>query len=226
MAKETQEEKAQRARAILRKLKRHRPDAHIELRFSNPLELLVATVLAAQATDQRVNEVTASLFERYRTAQDYATADEATLEQEIKSTGFFRQKAKSVIAIGQELVARHGGKVPQTMAEMVALPGVGRKTANVVLGNAMGVCSGIVVDTHVQRVSRRTALSMEKTPEKIEAELMELLPGGAPPAKRDWVAFGTHYTLHGRYICIAGKPCCSRCLILDLCPQFEVRDVQ
>ncbi len=214
------EERGQRARAILRRLKQTRPDARHELRFSNPLELLVATVLAAQATDQRVNEVTQALFRDYPTAQDYANADQAKLEQEIMPTGFFRQKAKSLIAIGKELVARHGGKVPQTVTELVALPGVGRKTANVVLGSAMGISSGIVVDTHVQRVSRRTALSLEKTPEKIEAELMELLP------KRDWIAFGTHYTLHGRYICIARRPYCSHCPILDLCPQFEVINPQ
>jgi endonuclease-3 len=150
---ETREEKTQRAREILRKLKRHRPDARIELNFSTPLELLVATVLAAQCTDQRVNEVTRSLFMRYRSAQDYAQADPHTLEREIEATGFFRQKAKALIGIGRELGTKHGGKVPQTMEELVALPGVGRKTANVVLGSALGIAAGIVVDTHVQRVA-------------------------------------------------------------------------
>jgi len=218
--RETHEERAQRARAILRKLKRHRPDARIELNFSTPLELLVATVLSAQCTDQRVNEVTRSLFMRYRSAQDYAQADPHTLEREIEATGFFRQKAKALIGIGRELGTKHGGKVPQTLEELVALPGVGRKTANVVLGSALGVAAGIVVDTHVQRVARRTGLSAQTAPEKIEADLMELLP------KRDWIAFGAHYTLHGRYLCIARKPLCSRCPILDLCPQFEVSNPQ
>ena len=217
---ESHEERSQRARAILRKLERYRPEARLELQFSNPLELLVATVLAAQATDRRVNEVTRTLFQRYRTAQDYAGADRAKLEQEIKPTGFYHQKTKALIGIGQALLERHAGEVPRTMEGLVALPGVARKTANVVLGNAMGVASGIVVDRHVERVAHRTALSEEKTPEKIEADLMELLP------KRSWISFGTHYTLHGRYICTARKPKCSQCPILDLCPQVGVTDAQ
>jgi endonuclease III len=218
--RETPEERAQRARAILRELKRARPNAKLELEFGNALELLVATVLAAQATDRHVNEVTRTLFKRYRTAQDYANADRAKLEEEIKTTGFYHQKTKALMGIGKELVERFGGEVPKTMAELITLPGVARKTANVVLGHAMGVSAGIVVDRHVERVSQRTGLSQEKTPEKIEAELMELLP------KRDWVAFGTHYTLHGRYVCIARKPWCSKCVILALCPQIGFTEAQ
>jgi endonuclease-3 len=214
------EERAQRARAILRKLQCARPNARLELEFSNPLELLIATVLAAQATDKRVNEVTRTLFRRYRSAQDYANADLKRLEEDIKATGFYHQKAKALVGIGKALVRDFGGEVPRTMAELITLPGVARKTANVVLGSAMGIAAGIVVDRHVQRVSYRTALSREDTPEKIEADLMELLP------KKDWVAFGTHYTLHGRYICIARRPWCSRCVVLDLCPQLGVEQAQ
>jgi endonuclease-3 len=217
---ETQEERVQQARAIVRALKRARPEAKIELEFGNPLELLIATVLAAQATDRTVNEVTRGLFKRYRTAEDYATAKPAQLEDEIKPTGFYHQKAKALIGIGKELVASYGGKVPQTMADLMTLPGVARKTANVVLGNAMGVAAGIVIDRHGIRVSYRTGLTSEKTAEKIEADLMELLP------KRDWIACGMHLTLHGRYICIARKPYCSRCAILDLCPQVGVSEAQ
>jgi len=220
MKQEAREERAQRARVVLRKLKGERPDARIELEFGNPLELLMATVLAAQCTDQRVNEVTRTLFKRYPTARDYANAHREKLEQEIRPTGFFRQKAKALIAIGKELAEKHGGKVPQTMEELTALPGVARKTANVVLGSAMGIPAGIVVDTHVQRVSRRTGLSSEKTPEKIEADLVELLP------KREWTAFGVHYTLHGRHTCTARKPRCNECPILELCPQIEVAGAQ
>jgi len=220
IASESKEEKAQRARAILRKLQRARPNARLELEFTNPLQLLIATVLAAQATDKRVNEVTRTLFKHYRTAQDYANADLKKLEQEIISTGFYHQKAKALVGIGTTLVRDFGGEVPRTMAELITLPGVARKTANVVLGSAMGMAAGIVVDRHVQRVSYRTDLSREETAEKVEADLMELLP------KKDWIAFGTHYTLHGRYICIARRPWCSKCVVLDLCPQFGVEQAQ
>ncbi|UCH34581.1 MAG: endonuclease III [Armatimonadota bacterium] len=220
MARETQEERAQRARAILRELKRARPDARIELEFSNPLELLVATVLAAQCTDKKVNEVTRTLFKRYPTAAHYAKADPGKLEQEIRATGFYHQKAKSLVEIGKELAEKHGGDVPRSMSDLVVLPGVARKTANVVLGSAMGIAAGIVVDTHVQRLAGRTGLSREKTPEKIEADLMELLP------KREWIACGVLGTLHGRNICIARRPWCSRCVILALCPQAGVADAQ
>jgi len=220
IARETKEQKAQRAREILRRLKRERPNARIELEFSNPLELLVATVLAAQATDKRVNEVTRTLFSHYRSARDYADADRAKLEQEIKATGFYHQKAKALIGIGKALAERRDGEVPRTMEELIALPGVARKTANVVLGNAMGIAAGIVIDRHGQRVAYRNGLSFQKTAEKVEAELMELLP------KTDWIAFGVLYTLHGRYICTARKPQCGGCVILDLCPQIGVTNPQ
>jgi endonuclease-3 len=219
-AHETKDGKAQRAREILRRLKGQRPNARIELEFSNPLELLVATVLAAQATDKRVNEVTRTLFRRYRRAWDYANADLAKLEQEIKATGFYHQKAKALSGIGRALVERHDGEVPRTMEELIALPGVARKTANMVLGNAMGIAAGIVIDRHGQRVAYRNGLSLEKTAEKVEAELMELLP------KKDWIAFGVLYTLHGRYVCTARKPKCSQCPVLDLCLQVGVTDAQ
>jgi len=220
MPKETQDQRAKRARAILAKLKKTRPEARLELRFSNPLELLVATVLAAQATDKRVNEVTRALFRRYKTAADYANADLKKLEQEVKETGFYHQKAKALVAIGKQLEERHGGEVPRAMEGLVALHGVARKTANVVLGHAMGIGAGIVVDRHVARVSQRTGLSAEEDPVKIEADLMALLP------KKDWIAFGTHYTLQGRYICIARKPRCSVCPISALCPRIGVTESQ
>jgi endonuclease-3 len=220
MAKETEQHRAQRARAILAKLKKTRPKARLELNFSSPLELLVATVLAAQALDRTVNEVTKTLFRHCRTAYDYANADLKKLEEEIKATGFYHQKAKALVAMGKQLVEKHGAQVPGTMEELTGLHGVARKTANVVLGAAMGIPAGIVVDRHVARVSQRTGLSAEKTPEKIEAELMALLP------QKDWIAFGTHYTLHGRYICTARRPKCSTCPLLDLCPQIGVTDAQ
>lgn len=220
MPRETKEQRAKRARAILARLKTTRPDARLELEFSSPLELLVATVLAAQATDKRVNEVTRALFRRYKTARDYANADPKSLEQEIKPTGFFRQKTKALIALGKQLVERHGGEVPRTMEELAALHGVARKTANIVLGAAMGIAAGIAVDRHVARVSQRTGLSREKDPVKIEADLMALLP------KKDWIAFTQQVVLHGRYICIARKPHCSVCPISDQCPKIGVTGSQ
>ena len=176
MPRETLEAKATRTKKIISGLKKTYPDAHCELNFSNPLELLIATILSAQCTDKRVNMVTADLFKKYASAKDYADADLAILEQEIKTTGFFRNKAKSIKTCCQALVERHGGEVPRTMEELIKLGGVGRKTANVVLGNAFDINSGVVVDTHVARLSQRLGLTKEATAENIEQDLIRLVP--------------------------------------------------
>ena len=197
---------------ILAGLRKTYPDAHCELNFSNPLELLVATILSAQCTDKRVNIVTAELFKKFRTARDYAEAPLAEIEEAIKSTGFFRNKAKNIQACCRKLVERHAGEVPRTMEELHALDGVGRKTANVVLGNAFDINVGVVVDTHVSRLSQRLGLTREKTPEKIEVALMKLVP----PA--DWTLFSHWLIWHGRRRCDARKPDCVGCEIRDLCP--------
>ena len=201
-----------RAVKILASLRRAYPDAHCELNFSNPLELLVATILSAQCTDKRVNIVTAELFKKFRTARDYAEAPLAEIEEAIKSTGFFRNKAKNIQACCRKLVERHRGEVPRTMEELHSLDGVGRKTANVVLGNAFDINVGVVVDTHVSRLSQRLGLTREKTPEKIELALMKLVPQG------DWTIFSHWLIWHGRRRCDARKPDCVRCEIRDLCP--------
>lgn len=213
-------ELVRRARAILRRLKRYRPGAKIELEFTNPLELLVATILSAQCTDVRVNEVTRTLFKKYRTAADYAQADLAAFEREIRPTGFYRNKARSIRAACQKIVSDFGGHVPSTMEDLLTLPGVARKTANVVLGNAFGIASGIVVDTHVERVSRRLGLTKVKPkpprPDKIEQDLMALYP------KKDWIELSTQLVLHGRYICTARDPACPTCPLDSLCPKVGV----
>ena len=201
-----------RAVKILASLRRAYPDAHCELNFSNPLELLVATILSAQCTDKRVNIVTAELFKKFRTARNYADAPLAEVEEAIKSTGFFRNKAKNIQACCRKLVERHRGEVPRTMEELHSLDGVGRKTANVVLGNAFDINVGVVVDTHVSRLSQRLGLTREKTPEKIELALMKLVPQG------DWTIFSHWLIWHGRRRCDARKPDCVRCEIRDLCP--------
>src|SRR5687768_9517595 len=172
MPRESRAAKQERASRIIEALRRTYPDAHCELNFTNPLELLIATILSAQATDKQVNVITADLFKKYKTADDYAKVDLAELENDIKRIGLFRNKAKSIKACCQQLVEKHGGKVPQTLEELVALPGVGRKTANVVLGNVFGKNEGVVVDTHVARLTQRLGLTKETTPEKIEAEMM------------------------------------------------------
>jgi endonuclease III len=197
---------------VTARLKAEYPDARTELDWSNPLELLVATILSAQTTDVQVNRVTESLFSKYRTAEDYAdfTADE--LEEDIRPTGFYRNKARSLRGMASALVEEHGGEVPRTMSELVALPGVGRKTANVVLGNAFGTHEGIVVDTHVRRVSGRLGLTESSDPVKIEQELMRLVPEG------DWTIFSHLLILHGRRTCKARKPDCPNCVLNDICP--------
>jgi endonuclease-3 len=200
-----------RAERIVKRLAEAYP-ARIELNFRNPLELAVATILSAQCTDARVNEVTRSLFRKYRTAEDYANADPDRFEEEIRPTGFFRNKTRSIIAFAQALVERHGGKVPDRMEELVDLPGVGRKTANVILGVAFGVQEGIVVDTHVKRAAGRLGLTSETDPEKIERDLMALVP------REVWTDFGLRMIQHGRYRCTARKPACDGCPLEDLCP--------
>ncbi len=201
-------------RTIGQILKEAYPDATCELNFKTPLELLIATILAAQCTDSRVNEVTKTLFRKYRSASDYAEAEPQQLEEDIRSTGFFRQKAKSVIGCCREIVDRYGGKVPADMDALTQLPGVGRKTANVVLGTALGIASGVVVDTHVKRLSMRMGLSSQTDPEKIERDLMEAIP------KEDWVAFGHQMTIHGRRVCAARKPQCDTCPLERVCPKI------
>jgi endonuclease-3 len=200
----------ERAIAVDKALKGVYPDAKISLDFANPLELLVATILSAQCTDERVNKVTKSLFKKYKTAKGYADATPEELEEDIHSTGFYKNKAKAIRNCCATLVERHGGDVPSTMEELTALSGVGRKTANVILGNACGI-PGVVVDTHVGRVSRRLDLTKEDDPEKVERDLMAILP------KKDWVAF-SHRVIHfGRQTCKAQKPLCGACPIFKMC---------
>ena len=201
----------ERLQEILRILARTYPDAHCELDFSTPLELLVATILSAQCTDARVNQVTASLFKKYRSAADFAGADPATFEQEIRSTGFFRNKAKNILACCQKLVRDFGGKVPRTMEELVTLPGVGRKTANILLFNAYGI-PGFGVDTHVLRVTNRLGLVDTEDPEKIEAAVCTLLPSA------EWGQATHLFIFHGRRTCNAKQPRCPECSVRSLCP--------
>lgn len=186
--------------------------ARIELEFSNPLELAVATIFSAQCTDARVNEVTKDLFRKYRTAEDYANSDPQVLEEEIRSTGFFRNKTRSIISFARSLVELHGGTVPGTMDELVRLAGIGRKTANVILGSAFGANEGIAVDTHVKRVSGRLGLSAEADPDKIEQDLMRLVP------RDEWTGFSLRTIQHGRHRCKARSPQCDGCPLEELCP--------
>jgi endonuclease-3 len=212
MARENAGARAERARRIVEGLQRTYPDAHCELDYTNPLELLIATILSAQCTDKRVNIVTKDLFRVCKTAADYVALPQEQLEEIIRTTGFFRAKAKNIKACCADLVAQHGGEVPQTMEALVKLAGVGRKTANVVLGNAFGINVGVVVDTHVQRLSGRLALTKETTPEKIEADLIKLIP------QDQWTLFSHWLIWHGRRRCFARKPDCAHCEIAELCP--------
>ena len=216
MPRETKEALAARVGKITAGLKQAYPDAHCELDHRTPLELLVATILSAQCTDKRVNLVTPALFKKYRNAAAYVAAPKAELEEAIKTTGFFRNKAKSLKTACANLVEKHGGEVPKTMEELTALGGVGRKTANVVLGNAFHINSGVVVDTHVSRLSQRLGITREKTPEKIEQELMKLVP------RTDWTLFSHLLIWHGRRRCFARNPDCPGCEVRDLCPRFGV----
>lgn len=201
-----------RALDIFAALKRLYPDAHCSLDHTNPLELIVATILSAQCTDVRVNLVTKDLFRKYRTPADYSNAPQAQLEKDIQSTGFFRNKAKAIRAMAQALLDHHAGKVPDTMEQLVHLAGVGRKTANVILGNAFNKNEGIVVDTHVGRLSQRLGLTKHTTPEKIELDLMKLFP------QEDWCLLAHLLIYHGRKICKAPNPLCAQCELLNLCP--------
>ena len=201
---------------MVARLKAEYPDARTELDWKNPLELLVATMLSAQTTDVQVNKVTENLFARYRTAEDYADANPTELEEDIRPTGFYRNKARSLRNMASALVEDHDGEVPSTMQELVALPGVGRKTANVVLGNAFGVDEGIVVDTHVRRVSGRLGLTENKDPVKIEQDLMKVVP------EEDWTVFSHLLILHGRRTCKARKPDCPNCILNDICPSADL----
>jgi endonuclease III len=206
----------QRAAELVRVLPKVYPDAHTELVFHNPLQLLIATILSAQCTDKRVNMVTPGLFKRYRTAADYAKAPQAEMEKAIQSTGFFRNKSKSIRAATAVIAEKYGGRVPDTMEGLRELPGVGRKTANVVLGNAFGRNEGIVVDTHVARLSHRLRLTGHTDPEKIEADLMKLVP------RERWADWSHWLIFHGRRRCFARKPDCSRCEIFRLCPSGKI----
>ena len=216
MPRETPKAKSARLEKIIAALDRTYPAAHCELDHADPLQLLVATILSAQCTDKRVNIVTQELFKKYRSAADFADAPLAELEQAIKSTGFFRNKAKNIQACCRKLIKRHAGKVPRTMEELTQLDGVGRKTANVVLGNAFGINVGVVVDTHVARLSQRLSLTKQKTPEKIERELMVLVP------QKQWTLFSHWLIWHGRRRCDARKPDCEGCEIKKHCPRIGV----
>ena len=209
---EASPEEKKRVRQLIRILRKEYPDARCSLDHSNALELLVATILSAQCTDERVNMVTAELFRKYRSWEDYASAPPAELERDIHSTGFFRNKAKAIQGACRQIGERYGGRVPDSMEELLGLPGVARKTANVVLGNAFRIASGIVVDTHVARLSERLGLSREKTPEKIERDLTALVP------ESDWIDFSHLLIAHGRKVCKARGPVCSECALAKLCP--------
>lgn len=192
------------------------PEAKYALNFSTPLELLVATILAAQCTDERVNAVTKDLFQKYRSARDFATAKQEELEEDVHPTGFYRNKAKSIRAACQYLLDHHNGEVPRTLAELVKVPGVARKTANVVLGNAFGISEGFIVDTHVVRLATRLGWTQQEDPVKIEQELMQLVP------PQEWLSLAHRLILHGRALCTARKPACGRCPLASCCPSAGI----
>jgi endonuclease-3 len=197
---------------VIKRLKKAYPNAHCALNHTNAFELLVATILSAQCTDERVNIVTANLFRKYRGPQDFINISQEELEKDIHSTGFFRNKAKNIKAASQRLVEVYGGEIPRSMEEILTLGGVARKTANVVLGNAFGIASGVVVDTHVSRLSQRLGLTEQTTPERIERDLEQLVP------KTNWIMFPHWMIFHGRQVCIARKPKCPECVLADICP--------
>jgi len=209
-------DKEKRAAEIITRLKKEYPDAHCELNHANAFELLVATILSAQCTDARVNIVTATLFRKYRQPQDYLNAAPEELEQDIRPTGFYRSKAKSIRGASEKIIGDFGGEIPQTMAELLTLNGVARKTANVVLGNWFGIQSGVVVDTHVSRLSQRLGLTDETVPEKIEKDLQEIVP------QNEWIMFPHRLIAHGRKICQARKPKCEICVLENICPKIGV----
>ncbi len=217
MKRESLDELKARTRAIIRRLKRAYPGARCSLNHTNPFELLVATILSAQCTDERVNIVTADLFRKYRKPEDYLNVSPRELEKDIQSTGFFRNKTKSIQGASKVLTEQYGGQVPQTMDELLELPGVARKTANVVLGNAFDIHAGVVVDTHVTRLSHRLGLTQQKTAEKIERDLIPIVP------KKDWVIFPHLMIYHGRKICKARNPLCAECTIEKQCPSSYLK---
>jgi len=217
MPRESTPAKAARARQIISVLKKTYPDFRCELNFANPLQLLIATILSAQCTDKRVNMVTPNLFKKYRTAADFAAARIEELEELIKTTGFFHNKAKNIKGCCQGLVEKHGGEVPKTMDDLHALPGVGRKTANVVLAEAFRISVGVIVDTHVTRLTNRFGIIKGSDAVKIETELMKLVP------QEDWIAFSHCLVWHGRRRCDARKPDCGRCEITNVCPKLGVK---
>lgn len=216
MAESSAAKKA-RARRVLAILKKTYPAAKCSLDYRSPLQLLIATILSAQYTDERVNKVTPALFARYKTASDFAKAAPAELEKFVRSTGFYRNKAKNIKEACKIIAEKHGGKVPRTMEGMLELPGVARKTANIVLGNAYGVIEGVPVDTHAIRISRLLDLTSEKQPEKIEKDLMALIP------RKDWLRISNLFVHHGRALCIARRPICSKCPLSNLCPRAGLR---
>ncbi len=198
--------------AIITELRHLYPEAKCSLNFTNPLELLIATQLSAQCTDERVNVVTAQLFQKYRTVEDYARASQEELEQDIKSTGFYKNKAKNIRMAAQRIISDYGGEVPRTMKELLTLPGVARKTANVVMGNAFGIVEGVVVDTHVGRIVRRFGWTTNEDPVKVEQDLMRIVP------REDWLDLSHMLIYHGRALCQARNPICERCPLVPLCP--------
>jgi endonuclease-3 len=210
------DDRKQRTAIIIRRLKKAYPDAHCALDHSNAFELLIATILSAQCTDERVNIVTAGLFRKYRGPKDYLDVAQTELEKDIHSTGFFRNKSKNIQGACKRIIESFQGQVPATMDELLTLPGVARKTANVVLGNAFGIASGVVVDTHVARLSQRLGLTKNENAEKIESDLMELVP------KRHWIMFSHWLITHGRRVCQARKPRCRQCVLANVCPSFKI----
>ena len=216
MARESSAAKIARTKKVIAGLQKAYPGAHCELNHAKPLELLVATILSAQCTDKRVNIVTETLFKKYRSAADFANANIAELERDIRTTGFYRNKARNIKACCRDIIEKHGGQVPRTMEELIQLGGVGRKTANVVLGNAFGINVGVVVDTHVARLSQRLDLTKQNDPEKIEQDLMALVP------QKQWALFSHLLIWHGRRRCFARNPDCPNCEVKSLCPRVGV----
>jgi endonuclease-3 len=218
--RETRSQRKERTQQIIKLLKRAHPDAHCALNHSNAFELLIATILSAQCTDERVNIVTADLFRKYRKPEDYLKVPATELQQDVRTTGFFRNKTKSIHGACKMLTEEFGGRVPQTMAELLRLPGVARKTANVVLGVAYDIAAGIVVDTHVSRLSQRLSLTKKKDAGKIEQDLMELVP------RKDWIIFSHLLIFHGRRVCKARRPLCEECVFENHCPSSHLKSIR
>ncbi len=208
-----------RIRQIIRILRKIYPKSHTSLHYKTPVQLLISTILSAQCTDERVNQITPSLFGKYKKAFDFANADGSVLEQEIRSTGFYRNKARNIISACRKIVAEFGGEVPDSMEKLITLPGVARKTANIVLSSCFRKAEGIAVDTHVRRLAERLGLSKNEGPDKIEQDLMKIVP------KKDWLDFNYILVNHGRSICKARKPRCRECVIMELCPSAEKQNV-